>query len=166
MTRTYECMFLLDNDVVRAGWSAAKAVVSTIVEKHGGKMTTARRWDERRLTYPIRHRNRATYLLAFCDLDPPLIEELRSELDINETVLRYLITSTDAIPDSERELTVAEEAPDFESPEPPADDAVDEVAAVEEPVEERRARAPEQGEASEEQKKSPEPVTVSESEEG
>ncbi len=131
MTRTYECMFLLDNDAVRAGWNDAKSSVSSLVSKHGGSVVTARRWDERRLAYPIRHKNRATYLLTYCELDAPQIEELRNELDISETVLRYLILATDAVPAEERELSEAEQSPEFELPEPPADDAIDVVPSAE-----------------------------------
>lgn len=126
MTRTYECMFLVDNDVVRAGWQGAKKAVSDLLGKHGGGFVTSRRWAERRLAYPIRHKNRATYLLAYCDLDPIQMNDLRRDLDINETVLRYLILAAEAVPDEERELTAAEEGSEFVVPEPPADDAIDE----------------------------------------
>ena len=50
----YEGMFLIDNDTVRAGWASAKAVVTDLIAKHGGSVSSARRWDERRLAYPIR----------------------------------------------------------------------------------------------------------------
>jgi len=122
MTRTYESMFLIDNDAVRAGWAGAKASVAELIGKHGGKVLTSRRWDERRLAYPIRHRRRATYLLAYCEIPPGRLVGLRRELDISETVLRYLITSADAVPPKEAELDAAERAEGFSVPEPPADD--------------------------------------------
>jgi len=130
MTRTYECMFLVDNDVVRAGWQAAKKAVAGLLSKHGGSFVTSRRWAERRLAYPISHRNRATYLLAYCDLDPSQMNDLRRDLDISETVLRYLITTAQAVPDEERELSAAEDSTEFVVPEPPADDVVDEPRRV------------------------------------
>jgi ribosomal protein S6 len=136
MTRLYECMFLIDNDAVRAGWGDAKASVAALVAKHGGSVETARRWDERRLTYPIRHKNRATYLLSYCQLDPTTVAALRRDLDISELCLRYLITSAEEVPAKERDLAAAEEEKDFVVPEPPADDAVDE------PVVEERAERP------------------------
>lgn len=125
MTRTYESMFLIDNDAVRAGWTGAKASVAVLIEKHGGKVLTSRRWDERRLAYPIRHRRRATYLLAYCEIAPERLVGLRRELDISETVLRYLITSVDAVPPKEVELDAAERAQGFTVPEPPDDDHVE-----------------------------------------
>jgi len=125
MTRTYECMFLIDNDVVRTGWDKAKGAVNGLVEKHGGTVVTARRWAERRLAYPIRHKNRATYLLSYCELDPARISGLRRELDISETVLRYLVLSADGVPDEERAQASIEDGADFVVPEPPSDDVLD-----------------------------------------
>ena len=48
MPQLYEGMFLLDNQAVRDDWNAAKAVVTSLLAKHGGRVQTARRWDERR----------------------------------------------------------------------------------------------------------------------
>ena len=62
-TRTYECMCLLDNREVRKGWQPLKETVVGMFKKHGAEMLSARRWDERRLAYPIRGQQRATYLL-------------------------------------------------------------------------------------------------------
>jgi small subunit ribosomal protein S6 len=123
MSRTYEIMFLIDNNAVRAGWKDVKAQVAGLIEKHGGKVLTSRRWDERKLTYPIRQRRRATYLLAYCELAGPGVATLRRELDISETVLRYLLLRAEAVPAQEHELTQAESAAGFQIPEPPPDDA-------------------------------------------
>ena len=86
-------------------------------------MLSSRRWDERRLAYPIRHRNRATFLLTFCELDPGMMADLRRDLDISETILRYLILSTESVPEKELELSAAEQATGFEIPEPPPEEA-------------------------------------------
>ena len=53
MTQTYETMVLLDNDVVRQDWKKAKAIVTDTVAKYGGSLDCCRRWDERRLAYPM-----------------------------------------------------------------------------------------------------------------
>ena len=64
-TRTYECMCLLDNGEVRKGWEPLKEAVAGLFTKHGAKILSNRRWDERRLAYPIEGHNRATYLLVY-----------------------------------------------------------------------------------------------------
>lgn len=125
MTRTYEGMFLLDNEVVRAGWDSAKATVAGLLAKHGGKTLASRRWAERKLAYPIRRHKRGTYLLTYYEIAPEAISPLVRDLDINEVVLRYLLTRADEVPPQELELSEAEKAPDFAVPEPPSDDASD-----------------------------------------
>ena len=126
LTQIYEGMFLLDNDLVRGGWDGAKGVVTAALEKHGGKVHTARRWDERRLAYPIRRKQRATYLLTYYEIPGDSIPAMRREFDLSEQVLRYLMLAVEAIPEGESDLAAAEQSPDFVLPEPPADDAVDE----------------------------------------
>ncbi len=130
MTRTYECMMLIDNDAVRAGWRDVKTSIAALVEKHGGKVLAARRWDERRLAYSIRQKKRATYLLAYVELDSDAPVELRRELDISESVLRYLILSAAGVPAGELELSAAEEEAGFTIPEPPLDDVLEEEEEV------------------------------------
>ncbi len=135
MSQIYEGMFLLDNDVVREGYEGAKALVTGALDKHGATLLSARRWDERRLAYPIKGRRRATFLITYYQIDGNEIPGLRREFDLSEKVLRYLFNSVDAVPEGEVELAQAEGATDFTVPEPPADDAPDPEPEPEEPEE-------------------------------
>lgn len=141
MSRTYEIMYLLDNNAVRAGWNEAKAAATGLVVKHGGKVLSARRWDERKLAYPIKRRRRGTYLLAYCELGPDGIATLRRELDLTENVLRYLILSAEAVPAQELELSQVESQAGFVVPPPPPEDVPD--------VAERGAQQEDEGEMEE-----------------
>ena len=134
-------MFLLDNQLVRKDWGQAKALVTGLVEKHGGTVRTARHWEERRLAYAIKKRNRATYLLTYCDLQTETIPQLSRDLELSEQVLRYLITSAKEIPEKEGELTRNETSADFVLPEPPADDHSDEPEPERERERERSRRS-------------------------
>lgn len=125
MTALYESMFLLDNAVVREGWNKAKAVVTDTLEKHGAKVTTIRRWDERKLAYQIRGKNRGTYALCYFEMGNEQIAAMRREFDLSERVLRYLILRADEVPATEVELSTAEHAADFVVPPPPPDDLVE-----------------------------------------
>jgi small subunit ribosomal protein S6 len=122
MSRIYEIMYLLDNEAVRAGWKEAKAAATALIEKHGGKVLAARRWEERKLAFPIRRRRRGTYLLAYGELEAPGVATLRRELDLTESVLRYLILEVESVPPAELELTRAESAAGFVVPVPPPED--------------------------------------------
>ena len=137
MSRIYEIMYLLDNNAVRAGWKEAKTAATALIEKHGGKVLAARRWDERKLAYPIRQRRRGTYLLAHGELGAAGVATLRRELDLTESVLRYLILQVEAVPPKELELTQAEAAAGFSVPPPPPEDVPEaEEEVAEEPAEE------------------------------
>ena len=131
MTRLYEGMFLLDNQVVREDWKKAKELVAEALTKHGAKIRSLRRWDERKLAYPIKKRNRATFFLAYFDLDATAIPTLLRDLELSEKVLRHMMLRCDELPANELELAAAEQSADFVVPSPPPDDAP-------EPVVERR----------------------------
>lgn len=122
MTNTYEGMFLVDNDLVRADWAGTKSIVTGLLEKHGGTVRSARRWDERALAYPIRGRRRGTYILSYAELPGENIEALKRDLEITDGVLRYMILRADEIPAEELELTAAESSAEFELPEVPSDE--------------------------------------------
>ena len=121
----YEGMFLLDNNVVREDWNNAKGVANGILEKHGASITTSRRWAERSLAYTIKKSNRGTYLLTHFEANPDSIQIMRRDLELNETVMRYLILKTEEVPEGEQELHDAELSADFTVPEPPEDHVVD-----------------------------------------
>lgn len=123
MTQIYEGMFLLDNEFVRADWKRAKQLVTGTLEKHGAKVLAARRWDERRLAYPIQRRQRATYLLAYYEVGGDAVATIRRDLDLSEQILRFLVTSTECVPAEEYQLSELENSPDFMPPPPPQDDA-------------------------------------------
>jgi small subunit ribosomal protein S6 len=125
LTQTYEGMFLLDNQVVREDWKKAKGIVTDTLKKHGAKVVSARRWDERRLAFPIRRRRRGTFCLTFYEMGNAGIAALRRELELNENVLRYLILAKESVPAGELELAAAEDAAGFAVPAPPPDDAPD-----------------------------------------
>jgi ribosomal protein S6 len=122
LSKLYEGMFLLDNQVVRADWGRAKTVVTDHLQKHGAKVVTARRWDERKLAYAIRGKLRATYLLSYFEGGPEAVNAMRRDLELDERVLRYLILGAEALPEGELEKSQAESAADFSVPPPPEDE--------------------------------------------
>ncbi len=123
MAHLFEGMFLIDNDRVRDGWPDAKSVVVQLLEKHGATVHTARRWDERALAYPIRGKRRATFLLSYFEAPGEGLAAMRRDLEINDTVLRFLHLSASEVPQAERDATALESTDDFLVPPPPADDA-------------------------------------------
>ena len=165
MAQIYEGMFVLDNDVVRSGWSSAKALATDLIAKHGGTVTTARHWGEHNLAYPIKGKARATYLLTYYELPNEGIAGFVRDLDLSVPILRYLLLAVDAVAEGEAALSEKESGSDFALPEPPRDD-VGEYRLWEESEEDRPRppRRPRSDENSEEgaegQEETKEPVAA------
>ena len=117
-TRNYECMCLLDNREVRKGWQPLKDALLAMFTKHGAKILSARRWDERRLAYAINGQSRGTYLLVYVACDTQHIAAIRRDLQFNEALLRYLLIECAEVPQSAFEPETA-----FDVSTIPADDA-------------------------------------------
>jgi len=117
-TRNYECMCLLDNREVRKGWQPLKDATLAMFTKHGAKILSARRWDERRLAYAINGQARGTYLLVYIACDTQHITAIRRDLQFNEALLRYLLIECAEVPQSAFEPETA-----FDVSTIPADDA-------------------------------------------
>jgi ribosomal protein S6 len=135
-TRTYECMCLLDNREVRKGWESAKDSVAAIFTKHSAKILSSRRWDERRLAYPINGQVRATYLLIYMEIQTGNIPVLRRDLQFSDSLLRYMISDCPDVPEG-----AYEPEEEFDVNAIPEDDApeVEEAPAEEAPAEEAAA---------------------------
>ncbi len=125
MTQIYEALVLLDNDVVRADWKKAKAIVTDTITKYDGTVLSCRRWDEKRLAYPINRKNRATYYLAYLEMPGDKIPGFRRDFELNERVLRYLMVNVDECSEDEKKLAAEEDGTEYTVPEPPEDDALE-----------------------------------------
>lgn len=117
-TRTYECMCLLDNREVRKGWQPLKDAVTGLFQKHGAKILSSRRWDERRLAYTVRGQHRGTYLLMYVSIDTQAVTAIRRDLQFNEAVMRSLLIDCEEVPQTAYEPEAA-----FDVSAIPADDA-------------------------------------------
>lgn len=96
--RTYECMCVLDNREVRKGWQPLKDAVAALFTKHGAQVLSARRWDERRLAYPINLQLRGTFLLTYFKADTQQVANIRRDMQFSDSVLRSLIVSCTEVP--------------------------------------------------------------------
>jgi ribosomal protein S6 len=93
-------MCLLDNREVRKGWQPLKDSVAALFNKHGAQVLSARRWDERRLAYPIKGQQRATFMLAYLKADTQALSAIRRDLQFSDTVLRSQILNCEEVPPS------------------------------------------------------------------
>lgn len=129
-------MCVLDNREVRKGWEPVKQSVAAVFEKHGAKVLTSKRWDERRLGYPMRGQLRGTFLLTYFEADTQNLVPIRRDLQFNEAVMRFLTLQCDEVPE-----TAYEPEAEFDVNAIPVDDAPEvEEPAAEEPAKDGEAK--------------------------
>ena len=93
-------MVLLDNREVKKGWQNLKTEICGFFEKHGADVKSARRWDERRLAYPVQRQLRGTYMLVYFESDTGVLSAIRRDLDYYEPCLRHLTQVCEQVPES------------------------------------------------------------------
>lgn len=132
-TRTYECMCLLDNREVRKGWQPLKDATTAMFTKHGAKILSSRRWDERRLAYAINGQHRGTYLLIYFSVDTQGVAAIRRDLQFHESLLRYMLLDCEEVPQTAYEPEAAFDVnaiPADDAPPPPPPPAPEPVEAA------------------------------------
>ena len=110
----YEATFILDNREVKKGWARTKTQVTGIMEKHGAKVLSARKWDDRKLAYPIKKQKRGTYLLSYIEAEGPMLISMRNEFHLTDYVLRHMILQSEEVPADEVDLSAQERERDKE----------------------------------------------------
>lgn len=133
-------MCLLDNREVRKGWDALKNAVAGQFTKHGAKILSSRRWDERRLAYPIKGQHRGTYLLVYFAADTNAVALIRRDMQFNEALLRTLLLECEEVPQGAYEPEAAFDVnaiPSDDAPPAPAPEPVPEPMPAEESHEAR-----------------------------
>ncbi|MGC9259936.1 MAG: 30S ribosomal protein S6 [Phycisphaerae bacterium] len=93
--RQYEAMFLLNAGYASGNWDAAKAEVEHILHRANAEILHLRKWDERRLAYPIKGNKRGVYVLAFFKAEGPKIAGIERDTQLSENILRVLVIKAD-----------------------------------------------------------------------
>lgn len=117
----YELVYVID---VALEDEARKAVIDRfngMIEQNGGKVLKVDEWGKRRLAYPINYKTEGYYLLVNFESEATLPREIERNLQIAESVLRYLIVKVEekrsnVKPRPVRVAPVEEAAPAAEAP--------------------------------------------------
>lgn len=95
----YECMVLFSPELSSDELEAARTKFEDTLSKNGGTVALWDHWGDRRLTYPIKKKNRAFYSLAYIDATNEARAELVRMLKLNDGVLRHMIVRPPVAPD-------------------------------------------------------------------
>jgi small subunit ribosomal protein S6 len=93
--KLYEGMFLIDSSQAGADWDGIMAAIRTILEKAGAEIDSIRKWDDRRLAYEIKGKNRGTYILSYFRVNGERIQDIEKSVQLSEKIMRVLILSTE-----------------------------------------------------------------------
>ncbi len=95
-SRKYEAFYIvpanLNDDEVQTVANQFKDVV----EKNGGTVESAEKWEKRKLAYEIDGHKEGNYILMKFEADGPVPNELSRLMRINDTVIRHRIDKLEA----------------------------------------------------------------------
>ena len=139
MMNRYEVIYIIDTGLEEAARKELIEKVSALITGNGGEIEKVdETWGKRRLAYAIDYKTEGWYVLVNFKAPAELPRELERNLQINESVLRYLVVkleekrsavkpravrpaapveeaAEEAAPAVEEEAPVAEEAPETDA---------------------------------------------------
>lgn len=108
--RVYEGMFLMD-PVLGSNYEDAEAEVNRILGRAEAKLLGIKKWDERRLAYPISRQKRGLYVLSFFEAAAESIPGMERDVQLSETALRVLILRKENMTQEDIEKVLAADPP-------------------------------------------------------
>lgn len=105
---SYECLFIVD--AANEETTAAKVSKFTALISNNAEVVEVNEWGKRRLAYPINDKPEGYYVIVTFKSAPEFIHELERKFNIDEAVMRYLVTKLDFEATAKAAEAVAEEA--------------------------------------------------------
>ncbi|MGC4031063.1 MAG: 30S ribosomal protein S6 [Tepidisphaeraceae bacterium] len=96
----YEGMFLFPGSA-----NAEESVkrVRDLIEKQGGTVLVAKKWDERKLAYEIKKQKRGLFVIAYFTGPGAAIAPITRDVNLSDDILRVLITDASHLSQEEME---------------------------------------------------------------
>lgn len=101
----YEGMFLLPQ-AASSDLEASAQIIRDMLERAQAETVSLRKWDERRLAYPIKGQKRGVYFLAYFRAPRNLIANIERDVNLSEDVLRCLILRAEHVGEVELQTTI------------------------------------------------------------
>ncbi|MGN1249636.1 MAG: 30S ribosomal protein S6 [Candidatus Spyradocola sp.] len=88
----YEVLYVIDAAMEDQARSELIAQFSELMTNNGATVEKVDEWGKRRLAYPINFKNEGYYVLVNFTAAPEFPRELERNFEINENIMRYLVT--------------------------------------------------------------------------
>jgi small subunit ribosomal protein S6 len=92
---SYECLFLLDATKTATDMEGVRTQLHHLLEKYGAEILASRKWDDRKLAYPIKGQKKGLYYLTYFKADSKKINELEHDFRLSEVILRHMVSVID-----------------------------------------------------------------------
>jgi small subunit ribosomal protein S6 len=92
---SYECLFLLDPTKTATDVDGVKAQLHGTLEKYGAEILASRKWDDRKLAYPIKGQKKGVYHLTYFKAESTKMVEIEHDFRLNENILRHMVSHVD-----------------------------------------------------------------------
>jgi len=99
-------MFLFDPGFA-GDFSKVEQEIQRIMDRAECRIVMSRKWEERKLAYPIAGRKRGCYVLTFFQASPDRISGIERDVRLSEHVLRVLVTRADHLNEADMERAFA-----------------------------------------------------------
>lgn len=88
----YEVLYVIDAGMEDQARTDLIAQFSDLMTNNGATIEKVDEWGKRRLAYPINFKNEGYYVLVNFSAKPEFPRELERNFEINEHIMRYLVT--------------------------------------------------------------------------
>jgi small subunit ribosomal protein S6 len=93
--RIYEALFLVDSALAAAQWDHVVELVQRVLDRAQARVISIRKWDERKLAYPVQKKGRGTYILAYFECGSLMVRQMERDVQLSEEILRVLVIRTE-----------------------------------------------------------------------
>lgn len=103
----YEGLFLMSQEST-GDLAGSLEVVQGILDRAEAETIVLRKWDERKLAYPIKGQKRGLFLLALFRVNGVQIANIERDCNLSDEVVRVMFTRADHMGEVEIEMQVKE----------------------------------------------------------
>jgi len=93
--RNYELTYIIHPDLDDSAFQALNEQIASWISDGGGKIGKSDIWGKKKMAYEIRKQSEGNYVHLQVEMDPSLGAEIERQLQLQESVLRYLIIAVE-----------------------------------------------------------------------
>lgn len=94
--RSYEALYIVRPELKDADIQKITDRFKKVVEDKGGEVSSAAKWDKRKLAYEVKGLKEGNYILMDFTAPGDAISELNRLMRISDDVVRHLVTTKEA----------------------------------------------------------------------